>query len=249
VLEELERALAPEPAALCVYFGSESLARAAADSLSRYRGVLVTINSAPPGVESFAHVAADWCQGAESLADAINSALEKLDRRSFVLLHADGRSELETNIFRRFRSAMSRFTRVQLLDQAVLGTSIPPRSPAEQVAAMLERFRHAGLAVTLDPAPWIAPALYRLEEPQHFATLGASPALWPRLRSGEAVALVGPHEGELGRIAIERAIRGLTGDSDARGSVLVPCEVVTPDTFEAFRAKYEQFASPARARP
>lgn len=244
LLEQLDRALAAQPAAICLFVASEPHARALCDHLQRFDGLLVTVGARPAQVEPFAHVAADWCQGAELLAEAVNASLEKLARRSYVLLHADGRSELETNIARRFRSAMARFTRVTLLDQAALGASIPPRSPPEQIADLLAHFRHAGLVVTLDPQPWTAPGLFRLAEPHHFATLGASPALWPRLRSGEAVALVGPRDGDLGRIAIERAVRGLTGDTSARGSVLVPCEVVTADSLDAFRERFERAARP-----
>lgn len=226
---------------------STELGHAIAGRLQRYDGLLVAIGAKPAGREPFALVAADWCQGAELLAEAVNTSLEQLNRRSYILLHADGRGELETNIFRRFHSAMARFTRVTLLDQAAIGAAIPPRSPTEQITEMLTRFRHAGVVVTLDPSPWTGPALFRLEEPHHFATLGASPTLWPRLRSGEAVALVGPCDGDLGRIAVERAVRGLTGDNAARGSILVPCELVTAESLDAFRDRFERAVRPAPA--
>jgi hypothetical protein len=118
----------------------------------------------------------------------------------------------------------------------------PPRQ-REQLREMLAQFSSAGLVITLTAEPWFDIPPERWLDPRNsFATLSAAPRLWPRLASGEAAALVGPLDGDVGYGAVELAWLGLTGAERAGTRPMVPCELVTPQTRTEFARRYAESA-------
>lgn len=160
-------------------------------------------------------------------------------RLSYVLLHGNGESELGTRCFLEFGTTPLDRPSLRLLDDvAVTGDAAAWQ---KAVQSILQRFPNVGLVVTLDPKPWLseAPRL-RLPESSRFATLSAAPGLWPRLRSGEAAALVGVCDGELAYQATRMAIATLIG-TELDGAVrTIPHELVTAATLDDFSRRYAE---------
>ena len=162
-------------------------------------------------------------------------------RRSYLLLHRQGATDTDTRCYERFMRQARPRRGMTLLEERNAAESV--QSPAELIRAMFVRFRHAGLAVTLDPAVWLStPPAELLGGNARFATMGAAPTLWQYLRSGEAAALVGPLDGEIGSLAVEIAILGIT-ESDRPGQVrIAQLELVNPDTLDDFANRYAEAA-------
>ncbi len=124
---------------------------------------------------------------------------------------------------------------------------------------LLERFPNAGLVVSLDPALWLTPQagwerdLRQVSGDFRFATLSAAPSLWSRLgtpeRPGEAAALVGPLDGEIGYAAVEMAAQLLLGASQIVRERAVPCELVTADNLADFARRYAAAANGLDVQP
>ncbi len=202
------------------------------------RGVLLVTmgEELPPGV-AFGHVGVDWPGGAELLGRRLKAIAP--DRSSYVLLHKRGVSALGTECYDRFNLTASRELMTRLTDRIAAGQGSRQR---EQIRAMLSEFPAAGLVVTLTPEPWLEGEAERLPPENAIATLSAVPPLWGKLSSGEAAALVGPLDGEVGFAAVELAWQGLMGAEPAGRRRLIPCELVTPDARLEFERRYAEAA-------
>jgi len=233
------------PTAVCLYVEQPEAARAAAELITRGGALLVTMGRSIPGLLSYGHVEVALPEAAEILGRSLPTILPAAKtptgatrtQRSYVLLHEDGRDPTASDCYTRFLAAAPappEFTR--LTERNAAQTSTPPERLIEQ---MLTEFRSAELVVTLTPQPWLgAEQRFRLLRPSRFVTLTAVPRLWPRLLLGEAAALVGPLDGEIGYAATELAVQGLMLVPDAPRRRFVRCELVTADRLEDFARRY-----------
>ena len=102
------------------------------------------------------------------------------------------------------------------------------------------------------PEAWLARSPETLlNQENRFATLGAFPELWPHLRSGRALALAGPLDGEIGFAALELVSAALTGSREFGTERFIMPELVTPETLADFARRYAAAAGldPAELSP
>jgi ABC-type sugar transport system substrate-binding protein len=147
-----------------------------------------------------------------------------------------------------FAAAASRQYDLTLLE-ARRGTG-DPRAAVEE---LLGRFSHAGLVITLNPDVWLTARagwdgeLRARKRQIRFARLSAAPVLWARLGTpaapGDAAALVGPLDGQIGYAAVELAARLLLGTQRATLERVISCELVTPETLADFAQRYAAAAN------
>ncbi|MBU0638926.1 MAG: substrate-binding domain-containing protein [Planctomycetes bacterium] len=223
-----------KPVAVCLYVADPVRARPAAERLFASGISLVTMGVDIPGLTPYGRVYVKYAEGAELLG----KNLERIAAggRSYVLVHANDRSDLATRCYERFMLTARRSAVLTLLeDRTVLEGQ---DGAAAAVRELLERFPRTGLVVTLTPTPWLETPPTTLPAQRRFATLGAVPALWPRLRAREAAALVGPLDGDIGYTAIELALLSLTGEEPAGIVRFVPCHLVTAENLEEFVWRY-----------
>jgi hypothetical protein len=183
----------------------------------------------------FAHVDVGLARSAELLGENLTAIAT--DKRSYLLLHGRGANPTATNCYHRFMLTARKQYGMKLLYEE--STVDAERTPSELVHELSGRFQHAGLMVTLDPTPWLtSPPADLLGAEARFATLSAVPALWPALRAGRAAALAGPLDGEIGALAIEAALAGIT-ESRKPGTVhFATCELVTAESLDNFATRY-----------
>jgi ABC-type sugar transport system substrate-binding protein len=235
LLRAADRALAMSARAVCLYVGDPAVARPAAERIASSGTILVTMGERCDRVGTFGHVQVDLAGGAELLGKHLAEIAGS--KRAYLLVHNQGASDPETHRYERFMQHARRQYQMTLLEERNASETEQPA--AELLRAMFRRFRHAGLAVTLNPRPWLeSKPAELLGRDARFATLGAAPPLWPALRSGEAAALVGPLDGEIGSLAAELALTGLTESRKAGLLRIVSCELVTPDTLDDFAQRY-----------
>lgn len=215
---------------------------ALARDIQRRGALLITMGrDLAPGV-AFGHVAVDWPAGAELLGRRLKAIAP--DKSSYVLLHQRGISPLGSACYDRFNLTATRELMTRLTERAAGGAAGRQR---EQIRDMLGEFPAAGLVVTLAPDVWLADGAPRLPPQNAIATLSAVPPLWSKLASGEAAALVGPLDGQIGAAAVELAWQGLTGSERAGVRRLVPCELATPETRIEFERRYAEAAGVSSA--
>lgn len=208
---------------------------------------LITFGAVQPQTDGAApHVAVGLVDGVERLAESLPTLMG--DSRSFVLLHAGGRSEVDDRCLSRFNREITRQERLrQLTQRSVVNHNKPPGA---LVREMLEQFRAAPMVVALDPAPWVGPAPLRLPPEVRFVTISAAPALWPYVRQGQAAALVGPIDGEIGQQVVEIAAQMVLDSDDVPRYRLVPVELVTAENLDDFERRYRRAADlPATVAP
>lgn len=252
-LEKLvEEILARRPTAICLHVTDTAAARPVAERILKTDARLVTMGTPIPGISPFAHVGVNWPGGAELLGRRLDEIAA--GRRSYLLLHENGRDETATHCYARFFTA-AQGQSLRLLEErnaasfatpnaapaSTAAEGPPPSAQQQQILEMLRHFPNAGLVITLDSQPWLSlrPRL-TLDARNRLATLGAAPPLWLRLRSGEAAALVGPLDGEIGRVAVELVLQSLTGETP-RGTVRqIECELTTPATLDDFARRYAE---------
>lgn len=231
--------IAREPFAICLYVVDDATARPAAKKIVDQGILLVTMGAELSELQVYAAVRINYPAAAEKLGRILLKAAD--GKRSYLLLHESGRDPVATDCYNRFRAQAANQYSLSLLEQRNAADS--PLAPAALIREMTTTFRHAGLMVTLDPAPWFT---HRprdlLGANTRFATLAATPNLWPSLQNGTAAALVGPLDGVVGSTAIDMITDALTG-ADARSAPrLIECEVVLPEDLAAFARRYADAA-------
>ncbi len=237
--QAVQDALSLEPSAICLSVSDPAHACAAAGEVVASGTILVTVGIACdiPGVHG--HVRVNLASGAELLGEHLEEIAG--GKRSYLLVHRCGATPVDTHCYERFMRKARSYHGITLLEERNAAETGQP--PAELLRAMFARFRHAGLAVTLDPTPWLRrPPAELLGRNARFATLSAAPALWPYLRSGEAAALVGPLDGEIGALAVELALVGITDSGEAGLVRSVQSELVTRETLDDFAKRYAEAA-------
>jgi ABC-type sugar transport system substrate-binding protein len=255
LMQVVGKALTKHPKAICLYVSDRAAAARAAEDVVAHGVILVTLGVELdiPGV--FGHVEEDVAGAAELLGRHLDEIVG--GRRSYLLLHRAGTSTKDTHCYERFLAKARSYRAIPLLEERSAGPK--DQSSADLVRAMFATFPHAGLVVTLEPSVWLqaAPADV-LGQNARFATVGAAPALWGYLRSGQATALAGPLDGELGSLAVELALAAIT-ESRKPGAVrTVRSELVTRETLDDFAKRYAEAAgldlqkllsTPASSRP
>jgi ABC-type sugar transport system substrate-binding protein len=252
----VDETLARNPNAICLYLTSTRAPNDAdhtAQLIERIRQtgiVLVTVGSPINNPAVRGHVEVALPQAAEILAQNLRSLLPPAvnafghvrQERSYALFHADGRDQSASDTYARFLATVRDNSNLARL--ADVNTWASDRSAQRLIADTLERFSTVELIVTLDPEPWLSlrPRL-RLPPRNHFATLSAAPRLWPRLESGEALALVGPLDGQIGYTAMEVATQRLMLVPDAPTRRYIPCELVTKANLDDFAQRYAAAAN------
>lgn len=223
--------------AVCVWLPRPDDSEGAIQAIVQHGAAAITIGPHVRSEAMFAHVQCSPLDAAEVLGAKLSSVAG--ESRSYVLLHDSGRSPFDTDVYRRFESGAAGAFGLQKLTEAYAGGG--DRAQADEaLSEMLGKFPNVGLVVTLDPRIWFSdPEARRLKPSNRYVTLGAPPLLWPALRSGRAAALVGWIEADIGRAAVDFAIRSL-GDNRRTGRLLViPPELITPETLDDFAARYE----------
>ncbi len=252
--DAVDRALGLQPDVLCLTVFETGEATDIAERVFDIGVPLITVGSGPKLEKSVAHVRIDLTGGAQLLGAHIPEILG--DRRSYVLLSCQGRSRTDTSCYARFMQAARHHSGVYLLDERCGTGSVA--GMVDEIRDMLAVFPHAGMVVTLRPDVWFDnDPVMLLRDKTRLATLGASPRLWPLLRSGRAAALCGPIDGRIGHIAMDAAIVVLTRSRQFSPLHIVPCELVRPDSLDDFARRYaeaggmrvEALLPPATTRP
>lgn len=241
----LDRILARNPAAAIICNDSPTVTGDIVRRLAQAGLLTVTIGARTDDPSVFGHVAVAWPPAAELLGEQLpklagdppNPNLPTVGP-SYILIHRRSAGGVDAECYVRFAAAVSRMTLLRAVDVATAGR------PAQQVVAdLLSTFPSTRLIVTLDPQPWLdLRPRFKLPEANRFATLGAAPRLWPRLESGEAAALVGPLDGDIGQTAFNLAVSGLMRIPEARRYPMIPCELITPQTLPDFARRYAEAA-------
>ncbi len=230
----VSRALDAQPAVLAVWFPCDGSADAAADVLQASTVLLVTAGALPATLTPRAHVSIEWVEGAEMLGRSLPRLAP--GKRSYLLLHEDGRDAWRSQVYGRFAAEARLHFNLTLLEARAALRGDGRALLGELVA----RYPHAGLLVSLTDSPW-GESGGRFETPGNspLAVLSAAPAMWPRLRSGEAVGLVGPVAGDVGRQVGALMLGALVGDVPPGTVRHVPCELVTRESLDSFEMRYQ----------
>lgn len=258
LLATTKRALEQRPAAVCIYIADPELARPSIDRIAADQVVLVTMGRRYDDPRVFGHVGVDIPDAAEQLAQQLGEIAGS--GRTYLLVHQSGRSDLATDVYRRFILTASRkYGRdelrllKQLPDPDPGKTLYDTRSQVALVEDLLGLFPHASLLVTLDPEVWLVARagwereLRALNSGFRFVTLSSAPVLWRYLgtpeQPGAAAALVGPVDGDIGYAAVELAVQSLLAHKSPRTTRSIRCEVVTPQTLPEFARRYADAAN------
>ena len=235
LLALLDDVFRQNPLAICLCVDDPEIARAAAERIDNRGLLLVTVGQRIEGISTYGHVEVNLPQAAELLGKNLGAIAE--GRLSYVLLHENGRDRIASRCHARFTTAARSSSTLIQLDERNAADS--DRDQKALMQEMIGRFPRVGLVITLNPEPWLSRApRYRLPDNKRFATLAASPRLWPRLQSGEAAGLVGPLDGEIGYAAVDVAVDGLMRIPSARTLRTIRCELVTLETLPDFARRY-----------
>lgn len=245
----VRRVLEHRPRAVCLYVADPELAATSIDLIAAEKVLLVTMGQRCPDARIYGHVGVSLPEAAGCLGE--NLARIAAGRRSYLLLHERGLSAEATECHRRFVAGAQRHYGITALQQE--NAAEGDRSPADLVEELLGRFPHAGLVVTLSPDVWLAARagwdrrLRQLNRDFRFATLAAPPRLWQQLGTpaepGDAAALVGPLDGEIGYAAVHMAVQALVGTEAPLTYRTIECELVTAENLADFARRYAAAAN------
>jgi len=205
------------------------------DRLRRAGVLIVAAGSVPDAHPDLPAVVIDYGAAAATLAGRLPEIAA--GRQSYVLLHERERDTVATAAHDEFMALARLQSTVHLLTDRNAATE--PSPPHALVRSMLDEYRHAGLVVTLGPGHWWGTEpRFTLPDGCRFVTLSAAPVLWSRLRDGEAAALGGPLDGDVGRAAVERLAALLMAEPVPPAARVIPSELVTRETLAEFSARY-----------
>ena len=240
----VDRVCEKQPLAICLCVEDADRARAAAKKIQSRPILLVTIGTPVEGVNAYGGVEVGWPEGASLLGRALSEVAGDPPNPNmphigpgYVLIHEDGKNPIASSCYARFIVGAEGNSRLSLLKQR--NAAQTDRSQRDLVEGLLAEFPSVRLVVTLNPQPWLVlqPRL-RLPSGNRFCTLAAPPRLWARLQSGEAAALVGPLDGEIGYTAVDMAVHAIMEIPGAVRRRVIPCHLVTADTLADFAAEY-----------
>lgn len=244
----VEQAIRDKPNVICLLVNNADTALTSAQTIISTGITLITAGTRLDLPNVYAHVSIDYATAAEHLGTHLPHIAD--DRKAYLLLHAAAANAEQEARHARFLAAAGRHAGPRLLDQQDQSRS--RYTPAQLVELMLKRFPRSRLVVTLTPDAWLErPPENLLPDHTDLITFGTSPALWPLLENGRALALVGPLDGEIGRDALDLAMQAILEIPRTSSERIVSCEMITRDTFEDFAARYEAAAgrSPDSPQP
>jgi len=234
--DEVDAALKLEPHAVCLSVADPPIASDAAGRVINAGVPLVTFGAALDVKGVYAHI--EW-QLAEA-AGKLGETLEQLagTGRNYVLFHRDGASPSDRLCYLRFRLAANEHYSLNQLQEVNFAAS--STDGHDEIREAISLFPSTAFVVTLSPAPWLGDRNPRgvLGPDAKFATTLAVPALWPALGRGDALALAGPIDGDIGRYAVELAVAGITNSRPPGRLATVDCEIVTRENVEIFSRRY-----------
>jgi hypothetical protein len=153
-----------------------------------------------------------------------------------VLLQQRDESAFDKQIYERYKLGAHGVSSPALLTEESVRSSSGPANAALQ--KMLTQFSHTRLAVNLvrdiSPLDLLDSAHGKIT----LATLGAWPELWPALRSGQLVALVGPLDREVGRTLVQVAADTLMHGRPSGFERSVDPRLVTASNLDEFSRDY-----------
>jgi hypothetical protein len=209
------------------------------DRVARAGAAFITADALPLDESGAAHVFVDMGGGAEALGRHLDTFAG--GGRSYLLFHEVGTDSDPRRNARRDRfleQARSVSSMQRLNDWQAL------RWPAENVGAAvaaLDLYPHASLLVSLDAT--VRPeTLGAGHSGRRWALLGATPDLWPRVYSGEVVAVAGVIDGEIGSAVVELAAQLAANVAEDAGGRSVLSELVTRGTLDDFARRYAEAA-------
>lgn len=249
VRTELDRAAAARPVAVCVFLPDEfstvwQAASGEFPAVAAVRGWLdgpvarqavVVTAGLDLGFAGTSHAGSSFPDAAELLGRNLERVAA--GRRSYSLLHPGSRSTTAARGRTRFLDAVRQAHGLTLLEEREMPVDCD--AARASVCELLSKYPHTGLLVTLNAEPWLSkPPEFTLGERHRIVTIGTTPELWPRLSSGEASALAGPLDGEVGYSAARLAWETLTGARPAGVREMVPPELVTRESLRDFARRY-----------
>ncbi|MEW6250064.1 MAG: substrate-binding domain-containing protein [Planctomycetota bacterium] len=236
--------LEQRPSAVCIQIADPNAAAPAVEPFLSRQIPVVTIGTPYADSRIIAHLGINLLDAAEQLARQLDQVAA--GSRTYLLLHESGRDEVATARYERFRMAAQAHSTLRLLEEE--NAFADQRGPVALIELMLAEYPHAGLLITLAPDVWLTPdagwksELRRRNADFRFITFSAAPVLWRKLgtpeQRGEAAALVGVLDGDLGHRAVECAVSLLMGAPTPNRERLLLCEVVTPESLPDFAQRY-----------
>ncbi len=219
------------------------------DVVARLQLALVTMGQSANDPRVYGEVRVDRAAGAELLAQRLDEVAA--GRQSYLLVADPDANPVANATYQRFAHVARRQVDLHLLRESKAGRQLG--TPRDQIEELLALFPNAGLIVTLDPEPWItAPdgwlqKVRGLNSRFRFVTLSTVPDLWHHLGTaaapGNAAALIGPIDGEIGYQACRLALRGLLTQRETSPIEWIPNELVTPTTLDDFAERYAKAAN------
>ncbi|MBW7905818.1 MAG: sugar ABC transporter substrate-binding protein [Phycisphaerae bacterium] len=235
----VREALAAKPDAVCLYVLNPEAVEAAIPLLVESGALVVTMGAGIANSSFFGHVDSNIPGGAELLGERLDVIAD--GGRSYVLVHESGANTLATQCADRFNLGIREHYGLQRLDER--NASQSTRAAHELIREMLDQFPNVAMVVTFNADAWLAVQPDVLLGPRtRFATMPATPELWPWVRSGRAAALVGPVDGEIGDLAVELAMNGLTSERGGGGVRVVRSELVNARNLDDFARRYAEAA-------
>lgn len=247
LLATVDQALELRPGVVCLCVDEPQRWQPAVERIARERVLIVTVGQELDDPRIAAHVGVDLPAAAELLGDNLERVAA--GRQSYLLVHGAGSGTLATRCYQRFMEKARRQFDIKLLAE---GSAADADGRGDRVLTdLLKRYPRAGLVITLDANLWLRPPagwerdLRGLSPDFRFATLSAAPVLWSRLGrpggDGQAVALVGPLDGDIGYAAVEAATDALLRHRQGAPRI-IPSELVTPETLADFARRYAEAA-------
>lgn len=234
----VSEALRIRPRAVVLATPAQGVGPAAASQLRNLTGPLVLLGPADPLLTPSARIDLDWAEAGRMLGGELRRLAP--EARSFVLLHESSAGDQASGCRARFEEAVRISGGLRMLDER--DCSITGGDCLDGLADLLRTFPNCGFVATLTPRPWLARGADELLADGHrFATVGAMPELWQRLRRRQALALVGGIEPAAAQAAIRMAVDLCCGEP---GGVtqLLPCEIVTLVNLAEFERRYREAA-------
>lgn len=225
--------LAAKPNVIAFAVDDPALARGAVEAIVTAGVPLITIGLPVNALGVYGHVDADLTGAAEILG---KSASKIAGDRTFVLLHESGRSPIASRLYEQFKLGLRASPTARLLDERNSGVDV--RSPVDLIHDMTNRYKSVSLVFSLTAAPWLDPASAKELEGLQFVTLPASQQMWPWLESGQALALVGPIDGDIGRHAVDICYRAIVDPTATGVQRAVVSELVTKEMLADFKRRY-----------
>lgn len=199
---------------------------------------VVTVGDRTDVLGVFAHVQEDTAGACDLLGR--NLSIIAGDWKSYLLVHCRGSGRSGAYHYERYMSKARDFRGIALLREIdACEQSAQTVNPVDSIQAAIEMFPNVGFIVLLDAVVWQPGVLESLlQRKTRIVMCGTAPPLWPYLKSGDALALAGVNDGELGSAAAELAVAALTESRKPGTYKVVDSVLVTAATLPDFMQSY-----------